>query len=162
MANIKKYVSLDKLEIYDGKIKGVISTGDASTLQSAKDYADSLATNYDVAGAAASALADDKTYADGKDAAIAEAKKAGTDAAAAAAIADGKAVTAQSEIDALETYVGTIPEGSTSTNVIAYVQEKTSGIATEGAMTELGNRVGVVEGKVATIEGDYLKGSDKT
>ena len=29
-------------------------------------------------------------------------------------------------------------------------------------MTELGNRVGVVEGKVATIEGDYLKAADKT
>lgn len=65
-------------------------------------------------------------------------------------------------IDNLTTYVGTIPEGSTATNVVAYVQEKTSGIASEDAMTELGNRVTAVEGDVATIKGDYLKGSDKT
>ena len=68
----------------------------------------------------------------------------------------------QGEVDALETYVGAIPEGSTATNVIAYVQEKTAGIATESAITELGNRIGTVEGKVATIEGDYLKDADKT
>lgn len=162
MANTKKYVSLDKLSLYDEKIKKVISDGDAASLQSAKDYADDLAVNYDAAGSAASALADAKTYADGKDAAIQAAQKAGYDAAAAAAIADGKAVTAQSEVDALETYVGTIPETSEAESIVAYIQEKTSGIATEGAMTELGNRVGVVEGKVATIEGDYLKAADKT
>lgn len=75
---------------------------------------------------------------------------------------DSEVAKVQSEVDALETYVGTIPDGATATNVIAYVQEKTSGIATEGAMTELGNRVTTVEGDVATIKGDYLKGTDKT
>lgn len=162
MPNTKKYISLDKLSQYDELIKKVITDGDAAALKEAKEYADGLAVNYDAAGAAATAEANAKAYADGKDAAIAEAKKAGTDAAAAAAVADGKAVAAQGEVDALEQYVGVIPEGATATNVVAYVQEKTSGIATEGAMTELGNRVGVVEGKVATIEGDYLKGADKT
>ena len=162
MANTKKYVSLDKLELYNDKIKKVITDADAAALASANAYADSLASNYDAAGAAATALDDAKAYADGKDTAIAEAKKAGTDAAAAAKAADDKAVAAQGEVDALELYVGTIPEGATATNVVAYVQEKTAGIATEGAMTELGNRVGVVEGKVATIEGDYLKAADKT
>ena len=62
---------------------------------------------------------------------------------------------AQDEVDALETYVGVIPEGATATDVISYVQEKTAGIATEGAMTELDNRV-------KAIEGDYLVGADKT
>ena len=157
----KKYVSLDKLGLYDEKIKGVISAGDAAALDSAKSYADGLAVNYDAAGSAATAEANAKAYADGKDAAIQAAQKAGDDAAAAAKAADDKAVAAQGEVDALETYVGTIPEGATATNVVAYVQEKTAGIATEGAMTELGNRVGVVEGKVATIEGDYLKKADK-
>jgi hypothetical protein len=162
MANTKKYVSLDKLGLYDEKIKKVIADADAAALASANAYADSLAVNYDVAGAAATAEANAKAHADGKDAAIQAAHKAGTDAAAAAAVADGKAVAAQGEVDALETYVGTIPTTATATDIVGYINEKTAGIATEGAMTELGNRVGVVEGKVATIEGDYLKAADKT
>ena len=162
MANTKKYVSLDKLGLYDEKIKKVIADGDAAALASAKTYADGLAVNYDAAGSANTALESAKAYADGKDAAIQAAHKAGTDAAAAAAVADGKAVAAQGEIDALEAYVGTIPEGATSTNVVAYIQEKTTGIASEGAMTELSNRVTAVEGDVATIKGDYLKAADKT
>lgn len=83
--------------------------------------------------------------------------------------ADGKAAEVQGNVDAvaedladLAEYVGTIPEGATATDIVGYVTEKTSGIASEGAMTELGNRVGVVEGKVAAIEGDYLKAADKT
>jgi hypothetical protein len=91
MANTKKYVSLDKLSLYDQKIKKVITDADAVALQAAKDYADSLASNYDASGAAASALADAKAYADGKDAAIQAAQKAADDAAAAAGVADGAA-----------------------------------------------------------------------
>lgn len=62
---------------------------------------------------------------------------------------------AQDDVDALNTRVGVIPEGATATDVIGYVQEKTAGIATESAMTELDNRV-------KAIEGDYLVGEDKT
>lgn len=68
----------------------------------------------------------------------------------------------QGAVDALETYVGVIPEGATATDIVGYVQEKTAGIATEGAMTELGNRVTAVEGDIAAIKGDYLKSDDKT
>ena len=131
MADVKKYVSLDKLAKYDAKIKSVISTGDSTTLQSAKDYADSLAKNYDAAGSAATAESNAKAYADGKDAAIQAAQQAADDAAAAAGVADGKAVAAQGEVDALEqvvaeldAYVGDIPTGYTETNVIAYVNKK--------------------------------------
>lgn len=131
MSNTKKYVSLDKLGVYDEKIKKYLGDADATALQSAKDYADSLAENYDAAGSAATAESNAKAYADGKDAAIAEAKKAGTDAAAAAATADGKAVNAQNaadaaqaDVDALELYVGTIPEGYTESNVVAYINKK--------------------------------------
>lgn len=158
----KTYISLDKLRIYDEKIKALIDSKDAANLKAAKDYADGLASNYDAAGSAASALVDAKAYADGKDAAIQAAHKAGTDAAAAAAVADGKAVAAQGEVDALETYVGTIPEGAEATNIVAYVQEKTAGIATEGAMTELDNRVTQAEKDIDAIEADYLKAADKT
>ena len=162
MANTKKYVSLDKLSLYDEKIKKLISENDAAALKSAKDYADSLAGNYDAAGSAATALSDAKAYADGKDAAIAEAKKAGTDAAAAAAVADGKAVVAQGEVDALEAYVGVIPETATATNIVAYVQEKTAGIATDTALEELTGRVAQNETDIENIEKDYLKAADKT
>lgn len=96
---------------------------------------------------AAAKLDEAKEYADGKDTAI----------AAAQAAADK----AQGDVDGLKTYVGTIPAGATATDIVGYVQEKTAGIASEGAMTELSNRVGIVEGKVGAIEGDYLKGSDK-
>lgn len=169
MATTKKYVSLEKLGLYDEKIKKVISDGDAASIQSAKDYADGLAGNYDAAGAAATAEANAKAYADGKDEAIAAAKKAGDDAAAAAGVADGKAVAAQAaadkaqgEVDALETYVGTIPEGAASTNVVAYVQEKTAGIATSENLQELTNRVAQAETDIDNIEKDYLKAADKT
>lgn len=62
---------------------------------------------------------------------------------------------AQDDVDALNIRVGVIPAGATATDVIGYVQEKTAGIATEGAMTELGNRV-------KAIEDDYLVEADKT
>lgn len=131
MPNTKKYVSLDKLGLYDEKIKKYLGDADGVVLQGAKDYADGLAVNYEKAGAAATALADAKAYADGKDAAIQAAQKAGDDAATAAAVADGKAVQAQNEVDALEgvvaeldAYVGDIPEGYTEETVIAYINKK--------------------------------------
>lgn len=46
---------------------GAIATGDAATLQAAKDYADGLAGNYDAAGSAATAEQNAKAYADGLD-----------------------------------------------------------------------------------------------
>lgn len=68
--------------------------------------------------------------------AIADAKKAGTDA--------------QADVDALELKVGTLPEGET--DVIAYIEKKTTGIATDTALTELQNRVTAVEGKAGDNE----------
>ena len=158
----KKYVSLEKLGLYDDKIKKVITDGDAAALASAKSYADGLATNYDDAGSAASALADAKSYADGKDTAIQAAQKAADDAAAAASVADGKAVAAQGEVDALETYVGTIPTTATATDIVGYIQEKTAGIATDTALEELTGRVKTAEDAIDAIEADYLKATDKT
>lgn len=162
MANTKKYVSLDKLGLYDEKIKKFLADADGVALQSAKDYADGLASNYDAVGSANTALESAKAYADGKDAAIQAAQKTADDAAAAAAVADGKAVAAQGEIDALEIYVGTIPETAEATNIIAYVQEKTAGIATDTALEELTGRVAQAETDIDNIEKDYLKAADKT
>ena len=144
----KKYVSLDKLGLYDGKIKALIGTKDTETLNAAKAYADGLATNYDAAGAAATVQ--------GKlDAEIARAKAAEE---ANAALANA----AQADVDALETYVGTIPEGAESTNVVAYIQEKTSGIATDTALAELQAQVTTNKNDIAGVKADYLKAADKT
>ena len=148
MANTKKYVSLDKLSLYHEKEVARVAAVVSAAKQEANAYADSLASNYDPAGSASAVQ--------GKlDEEVIRAKAREDEIA-------GLVATAQGEVDALETYVGTIPEGATATNVVAYVQEKTAGIATEGAMTELTGRVTTVEGEVATIKGDYLKAADKT
>ena len=51
MANTK-FLDLTGLQTYDEKIKALIDSKDATTLQSAKSYADSLGSNYDPAGTA--------------------------------------------------------------------------------------------------------------
>lgn len=65
-------------------------------------------------------------------------------------------------ISELETYVGTIPEDATATNIVAYVQEKTSGIATDTALTELAGRVTTAEGKITNIETAIGEGGSVT
>lgn len=167
MANTKKYVSLDKLGLYDEKIKGVISAGDAATLASAKSYADGLASNYDAAGSASTVQGNlDTEIARAKaaeEANAAAAKQAQDEVDALELVVAGKA--AQSDLEALEGYVGTIPtvEGEeTPATIVAYVQKKTAGIATSDNLAELSGRVTTVEGEVATIKGDYLKSTDKT
>lgn len=160
MPNTKKYVSLDKLGLYDEKIKKYLADGDAEVLKGAKEYADGLAVNYDAAGAAATAEANAKAYADGKDTAIQAAQSAAETAAEAASVADGKAESAQSEVDTLEAYVGKFTHDTAKT-VVEYVNAKTDGIATSGNLEALAGRVTATEGDIATIKGDYLKAADK-
>lgn len=66
----KKYVSLEKLGLYDEKIKKVITDGDDAVLSAANAYAEGLAGNYDAAGTAATkaaeALESAKGHADSK------------------------------------------------------------------------------------------------
>lgn len=60
---------------------------------------------------------------------------------------------AQDEVDALETYVGVIPNGEDgnpiAASVIAYVNKKTEGIATDAALSELQE---TVEGHTDAID----------
>lgn len=53
MAETKKFLDLAGLTTYDEKIKAKITQDDASTLEAAKVYSDSLSDNYDPAGTAA-------------------------------------------------------------------------------------------------------------
>ena len=88
----------------------------------------------------------------------AAAKTADDKAVAAQGTADtalANAATAQGEVDALELLVGTIPADAGVTDIVGYINKKTTGIATDAALSEL-------QGKVTVIEGDYLKGADKT
>jgi hypothetical protein len=69
------------------------------------------------------------------------------------------AAAAQKTADDLATLVGSIPtddEGAVlADTVIEYIDKKTEGIATDAALAEL-------QGKVTTIENDYLTSADKT
>lgn len=58
-------------------------------------------------------------------------------------------------IEDLEKYVGTIPASATATDIVAYVQEKTAGIATDAALEEL-------TGRVADLETESAKHAIKT
>lgn len=166
MAITKKYVSIEKLGVYDEQNKIWTKAEDEKVLAAAKKYADDLADNYDAAGSAATAEANAKAHADAEVAkanAAAEAAQAQADKGVAdAATADGKAVQAQADVDALKELVGTLPEGATATDVVGYVQEKTTGIATNAALSELTDRVTQAETDIDNIEKDYLKASDKT
>ncbi len=148
MPTTKKYVSLEKLGLYDEKIKAKMAADDAVVAAEAKAYADGLASNYDAAGSAASVQS-------ALDAEIARATAAEV---ANKALADA----AQADVDALEILVGTLPTDATATDIVGYVQEKTSGIASDTALSELTERVAQAEADIDAIEADYLKVADKT
>lgn len=146
----KKYLDLAGLTGYDAKIKAAIDAKDAATLQGAKAYADSLGANYDAAGSAATAKQQAIDAANGHtdgeitkvNAKVGEVEKKAqqgvTDAAAAKAAADK----AQGEVDALETLVGTLPEDAGVATVVAYVDKKTEGMASDTLLKQLQTTVG--------------------
>ena len=187
MATTKKYVSLDKLGLYHEKEVARTAAEVAAAVAESKDYADSLAGNYEPAGAVATA----KSELEGQISTV-EGK---------ADAADAKAVKAQEEVDALElvvadkaeasdlealegllaeldAYVGDIPEGYTEETIIAFIQkraqevlEAASGGSSESAASVLAalnaykaeNDPKVTKNAqdIATILADYLKAADK-
>lgn len=125
----KKYVSIEKLGLYDEKIKGVISAGDAAALQEAKDYADGLASNYDAVGTAATEAgkvqakldAEAATARAAEEANAAAAKKAQDEVDALELVVDTKAAAA--DLAALAGKVGEVPENETVMGIINNIQE---------------------------------------
>ena len=77
-----------------------------------------------------------------------------TRAKAAEAANAAAAKKAQDDVTALGTLVGTLPEGTTATSVVEYVNKKTEGIATSGALAELQAQVSEHESSLAILEGD--------
>lgn len=64
----------------------------------------------------------------------------------------GRIAKNKEDISTLKTYVGTIPEGATSTNVVDYIKEKTTGIATSANLEALTTRVTTAEGEITTLK----------
>lgn len=95
-----------------------------------------------------------KDYADGKDTAIAAAKKAGDDAATAVKTLRKDANDMQEvinyQINNIKNKIGIIPDGKTVAQAI------------EDAKTAATDDNTALAGRVTVIEGDYLKGADKT
>lgn len=104
--------------IADAKKAGTDAATAVSTLENGKvkDNTDAIAAiNNDETGI----LKQAKDYADGKDTAIAAAKKAGDDAAAAVtALENGQVNTNKTDIAAINTKIGTIPDGKTVAQAI--------------------------------------------
>lgn len=113
----KKYLNYDVLTYYDGKIKALIDSKDATTLASAKSYADGLASNYDAAGTANTLVTNlaNGAVKDNTDAIAILNGNATTDGSVAKSIADAKTQIsvdvaaakkagddAQADVDALE------------------------------------------------------------
>lgn len=188
----KKYIDLTGLTHYDEKIKAVIDSKDATALKSAKDYADSLAGNYDAAGTAETKV---QELANGQvktnTAAIAKLNgDAKTDGSVAKAVADAqagletkisaadsKAAAAQTAADnakkaadAVDAKVGVVPEGSTviaeiqKIKDVAYDDTAVRGLIKTNAdnITALTGRADAVEGKVTTLVGDDAGKSART
>lgn len=104
--------------IADAKKAGTDAATAVSTLENGKVKANTEAIAA-INNAETGILKQAKNYADGKDTAIAAAKKAGDDAAAAVtALETGKVQDNADAIDAINTKIGTIPEGKTVAQAI--------------------------------------------
>lgn len=125
MSVTKKYVSLEKLGLYDEKIKAKIAADDAEVLKQSKAYIDGLATNYDPAGSSATVqgkLDEEVIRAKAREDEIAGlVATAQGEVDALEGVVAGKA--AQTDLDALAGKVGEVPEGSTVMGIIENIQE---------------------------------------
>lgn len=159
----------------DDELARLVGTETVSAQISTAITNQDLANKYDAKGAAAAVEGKLNTHI--SEAAAAYETK--TDAAAklteAKDYTDDEVAKVQGEVDALETYVGTIPESATAETIVAYIDEKAAATlesAGQGSSNVLGQlnqyktdndaRVEAVEGAVDAIEADYLKGADKT
>lgn len=144
MAEIKKY--LDSVAL--GALVDQIKAEDAKVKAYVDKHIEDAGKLYDVAGAAATVqgkLDEEVTRAKAREDEIAAANAA-----------------TQKEVDDLEVLVGVLPEGTTATSVVEYVNKKTEGIATDAALGELSGQVSGLQTAVQGIQADYLKAADKT
>lgn len=150
MAEIKKYLDTTAL----GTLVDQIKNEDAKGLQSAKDYADSLAKNYDATGSAASALADAKAYTDELANGQVATNKAdiaklngdvNTEGSVAKAVADAKALV-DADVDAVESIANKNKED------IAAINNAENGILAQ-AKADATEKANAVQESVNTLAG---------
>ena len=158
MAEIKKYLDITAL----GTLVDQIKSEDAKGLQSAKDYADSLAKNYDASGSATSALTEAKAYTDALANGQVATNKAdiaklngdvNTEGSVAKAVADAKALV-DADVDAVESIANKNKED------IAAINNTENGILAQAKAdaTEKANAVqeavDALAGKVGEVPAD--------
>ena len=161
---IKKY--LDNLAAQE--LVNKIKAKDAEVLQSAKDYADGLAGNYDEAGAAATALADAKKYTDEQIVEKADAKGS-ADAVDAKLTAEVNRATAKEneivasveavdgKVDANKASIDAINHADTGILAQAKADATTKANAVQANVDALADKVGdIPEGATATTVVDYV------
>lgn len=158
------------MDVLEGITSEKVTAWDASE-KNAKDYADSLAGNYDAAGTGA----EEAGKVQGKlDEEILRAKAAEEANAAAASAADGKAVAAQNAVDTLSGKVGEVPENKTVVQMISEAQTaatyddtqiKADVKANTDAITLLNNGAdveGSVDYKIAQAVASIIENPDET
>lgn len=196
----KKHEHANKAEL-DKIVEGDKAKWDAME-QNAKDYTDSeiaewvgdktvgaqinaaitgldLANTYEPKGEAAKVQSALNTHVSEAAAAYETKTDASAKLTEAKGYTDTEVAKVQGEVDTLETYVGTIPEGYTETNVVAYINKKAeetlnaaSGGSSESAASVLAAlntyksendpKVQANTDAIDAIEADYLKAADKT
>lgn len=151
MAEIKKYLDTSALSALVDQIKAE----DAKALKSAKDYADSLSSNYDKAGAATTAETNAKAYTDTlangavatNTAAITKLNgDATTEGSVAKTIADAKALI-DADVEAVE-----VIANQNKTDIAAINNETTGILAQAKSYTD--TEVSEVQGSINTVAED--------
>lgn len=146
LVDAKAYTDAEIDEWVGGKTVGVQISEAIANLD--------LANTYDAKGAAAAV--DGKLTTHASEAAATYETK--TDASAklteAKGYTDAEVAKVQGEVDALEEFVGVLPEGTDATTVVGYIDAKTANIASD-------ETVGAIDDRVKAIEDDYLKKADK-
>ena len=125
MADAKKYLDLQGLTTYDGKIKGYVNEKESALdakITAEKNRAEG------VEGTLTNLTTDAK---DNLVAAINEVDSNADVAAAAAKAAQDAANAAQSDVDALEGLVGTLPESAIAKTVTGYIDEAAGKVAAD-------------------------------
>ena len=125
MADILKYVSLENLKTYDAKIKTYISDADVVVKEALEAQVDIVAK----------AITNEEARA-----------KAAEQANATAASA------AQTDVDNLETYVGTFTASDGVDTVVKYIDAKTANIASDETVNALAERVTTAESDIDAVE----------
>ena len=90
------------------------------------------------------------------------AQTAANDARGVADSATTAAAAAQKTADDLATYVGILPDGTSATTVVDYIDVKTAGFETSGTVTEIQNQLKAAQENIRAIQADYLVEADKT